>query len=109
MAWALGEALINIDKVYTSKECSKNVLFHLNRFHLSNTVIHSYALFSVLFSTSEKYAPLLYKLKIRDGRQEQWKHTSKPWNYFFLLLYFPYEHTERFATIFYYAPVTISR
>ena len=40
-------------------------------------------------------------LEIREGSQEQWKHTSKPWNYFFLSLNFPHKHSEIFPTIFF--------
>ena len=42
-------------------------------------------------------------LEIRGGRQEQLKHTSTPWNYFFLSLDFPYEHAEIFPSIIHYA------
>ena len=47
--------------------------------------------------------------KKNQSRQRQWKHTSTPWNYFFLSLDFPYEYTESFPTIFYYAPVRLFR
>ena len=43
------------------------------------------------------------KLEIREGRQDQWKTTSTPWIFFLLLLDFPYEHSERLTTIFFYA------
>ena len=43
-------------------------------------------------------------LEIREGSQEQLKHTSTPWNYFFLSLDFSHELSETFPTIFYDAP-----
>ena len=43
------------------------------------------------------------KLEIREGSQEQWKHTSTPYIFFFLSLDCSYEHSERFPTIFSHA------
>ena len=40
-------------------------------------------------------------LEIREGSQEQWKHTSTPYIFFFLSLDCSYEHSERFPTIFF--------
>jgi len=37
------------------------------------------------------------------AQEKQWKPTSTPWNFFFLLLYFPYENSERLLPIFFYA------
>ena len=39
-------------------------------------------------------------LEIREGSQEQWKHTSTPYIFFFLSLVFSYEHAERFPAFF---------
>ena len=41
------------------------------------------------------------KLEIREGSQQQWKHTSTGQNFFFLSLDFPQEHSERFPTFFF--------
>ena len=42
-------------------------------------------------------------LEIREGRKEQWKPTSTPWNFFFLSREFSYIHSDTFLTIFFYA------
>ena len=40
-------------------------------------------------------------LEIREGRQEQWKPTFTPCNFYFLLQELSCEHSERFPTIFF--------
>jgi len=47
-------------------------------------------------------------LEIREGRQEQWKPTCTPCNFYFLAQELSSEHEERFPTIFFYIPVRIS-
>ena len=42
-------------------------------------------------------------LEIREGSQEQWKHTSTAYNFFFLSLDFSYEYSERIPHICFYA------
>ena len=47
------------------------------------------------------------KLEIRDGRQEQWKHTSTP--FFFFPLQFSYENSETFLAIYFLRTLSICR
>ena len=42
------------------------------------------------------------KLEIREGRQEQWKPTSTPWDFFVLSREVSYIHPERFLIIFFF-------
>ena len=63
-----------------------------------------------------KYAPLLFldfrvkkKLEIREGRHEQWKHTSTPWNYFFSFTNFFLWTFRNIPYYFLLCPVSISR
>ena len=47
------------------------------------------------------------KLEIREGSQEQWKHTSTPYN-FFVSVQFSSENSQSFPNIF-YCPFSICR
>ena len=47
--------------------------------------------------------------EIREGRKEQWKPTSTPWNFFVLSREVSYIHPERFLIIFFLCCVRISR
>ena len=44
-------------------------------------------------------------LEIREGSQEQWKHTSTHWNFFSPFTSISYEHLEKFPCSFWYAPL----
>ena len=48
------------------------------------------------------------KLEIREGRHEQCKHTSTPWNYFLSLDLFPMK-IQRDFLLFLLCPLNISR
>ena len=67
------------------------------------SVMLSYSSISRLINTKKK------KLEIREGRQEQWKQTSTPWNNFFSFTKFFLWTFRNIPYYFLLCPVSISR